>query len=106
MDLLIFNGIVNDPCIKGVLEKDNITVLRNIIEFSETEGVTDGAVREYVATRLASDDNILSRLAQANKRIGEDLYKLPLLIKKLNPNYRMELRQHAVNCFETVLYCY
>ncbi len=37
---------------------------------------------------------------------GEDLYKLPLLIKKLNPNYRMELRQHAVNCFETVLYCY
>ncbi len=79
MDLLIFNGIVNDPCIKGVLEKDNITVLRNIIEFSETEGVTDGAVREYVATRLASDDNILSRLAQANKRIGEDLYKLALM---------------------------
>lgn len=79
MDLLIFNGIVDDPCIKGVLAKDNIAVLRNIIEFSETEGVTDSAVREYVATRLANDDNILSRLAQSNKRIGDDLYRLAMM---------------------------
>lgn len=79
MDLLIFNGIVDDPCIKGVLAKDNIAVLRNIIEFSETEGVTDSAVREYVATRLANDDNILSRLAQSDKRIGDDLYRLAMM---------------------------
>lgn len=79
MDLLIFNKIEDDPCIQGVIEKDNVVVLRNIIEFSETEGVTDSAIKEYVATRLANDDNILSRLAQADKRIGEDLYKLALL---------------------------
>ena len=79
MDLLIFNKIEDDPCIKGVMEKDNVTVLRNIIEFSETEGVTNSAIKEYVATRLANDDNILSRLAQADKQIGNDLYKLALL---------------------------
>ncbi len=32
--------------------------------------------KEYVATRLANDDNILSRLAQAGKFIGDDLYRL------------------------------
>lgn len=78
MDLFIFNNIENDPCIKGVLEKDNVAVLRNIIKFSETEGVTNNAIQEYVAARLANDDNILSRLAQSDKRIGKDLYKLAL----------------------------
>ena len=53
------------------MEKDNVIVLRNIIEFSETEGVTSSAIKEYVATRLANDDNILSRLAQAGKFIIE-----------------------------------
>ena len=45
MDLLIFNKIEDDPCIKGVMEKDNVTVLRNIIEFSETEGFTNSAIK-------------------------------------------------------------
>lgn len=67
MELCIFNKIEDDLCIKGILEKDNVIVLRNIIEFSETEGVTSSAIKEYVATRLANDDNILSRLAQAGK---------------------------------------
>ena len=30
----------DDLCIKGILEKDNVIVLRNIIEFSETEGLS------------------------------------------------------------------
>ncbi|MCI8404718.1 MAG: ATP-binding protein [Clostridia bacterium] len=79
VDLLIFNKIENDSCIKGVLEKNNVAVLRGIIEFSETEGVTSSAIKEYVATRLANDDNILSHLAQSDKQIGDDLYKLALL---------------------------
>lgn len=79
MDLIVFNNIENNPCIKGVTEKDNVVVFRSIIEFSETEGVTDNAIREYAAALLANDDNILSRLAQAGKRIGEDLYKLALM---------------------------
>ena len=60
MELCIFNKIEDDLCIKGILEKDNVIVLRNIIEFSETEGVTSSAIKEYVATRLANDDNNLS----------------------------------------------
>ena len=76
MELCIFNKIEDDLCIKGILEKDNVIVLRNIIEFSETEGVTSSAIKEYVATRLANDDNILSRLAQAGKIFGEAPYKL------------------------------
>jgi len=76
LELCIFNKIEDDLCIKGILEKDNVIVLRNIIEFSETEGVTSSAIKEYVATRLANDDNILSRLAQAGKFIGDDLYRL------------------------------
>ena len=59
MDLLIFNNIERDTCIKAVAEKDNITVLREIIDFSETCGVTNNAVREYTASLLADDDNIL-----------------------------------------------
>lgn len=36
----------------------------------------------------------------------DDLFKLPLMIKELNPEYKMELRHHMPNYCETVLYCY
>lgn len=79
MDLIIFNKIEEDPCIQGVMEKNNVTLLRGIVEFSEIEGVTGSAIKEYVASRLANDDNILSRLARSGKTIGDDLYRLALL---------------------------
>ena len=91
MELCIFNKIEDDLCIKGILEKDNVIVLRNIIEFSETEGVTSSAIKEYVATRLANDDNILSRLAQAGKFIGDDLYRLAKFIKSC---FQLKLSTH------------
>lgn len=78
MDLLIFNNI-EDDCIRAVEEKDNMGVLRHIVAFSETEGVTSTAIKEYVAVRLANDDNILSRLAKSGKKIGEDLYRIALM---------------------------
>ena len=76
VDLLIFNNLENDSCIKGIAEKDDIEVMRGIIRFAEEEGITDSSIREYVSSRLANDDNILSRLAQSGKKIGNDLYKL------------------------------
>lgn len=79
MDLLIFSSIEDDPCIQAVTEKDNVGVLRRIIKFSETEGVTSSAIKEYAASKLANDDNILSRLAMSGKVIGDDLYRLALL---------------------------
>ncbi len=78
MDLFIFNRIEEDPCIAALNEKDNARILRRIIEFSETEGVTHSSIKEYVAVCLANDDNILSRLAQSGKKIGDDLYRLAL----------------------------
>lgn len=79
MDLLIFDTIDKDPCVQAVMDKDNIGVLRRVIDFCETEGVTSNAIREYIASRLANDDNILSKLAKSGKKIGEDLYKLARL---------------------------
>ena len=79
MELLIFNKIENDPCIKAVMEKDNVGVLRGVIRFCETEGVTSSAIREYTASLMANDENILSELAKSGKMIGDDLYKLALM---------------------------
>lgn len=79
MDLLIFHEIENDECIKAVEKKDNMALLKHIIEFSETEGVTNNAIKEYAAVKLANDDNILSRLAKSGKHIGEDLYRIALM---------------------------
>lgn len=79
MDLFIFDNISDDPCVKGLLEKNDKDVLKNIIRFAETEGVTTDSIREYMATLLANDDNILSQLAQSGRQIGNDLYKLALM---------------------------
>ncbi len=36
---------------------------------------------------------------------ASDLWKIPLLIKEINPNYEFKIRCHAHMCLETVLYC-
>lgn len=79
MDLFIFNGIENDKTVQAILEKDNVNLLRGVMRFAETEGVTGDSLREYVASVLANDENILSDLAKDGKDIGEDLYKLAKL---------------------------
>ena len=90
MELCIFNKIEDDLCIKGILEKDNVIVLRNIIEFSETEGVTSSAIKEYVATRLANDDNILSRLSETT---FTDLRSL-ILSRFIKSCFQLKLSTH------------
>lgn len=79
MELLIFSGIENDECVSGILEKDNSRVLRSVIRFAETEGLTNSGIKEYIASLLANDDNILSELAQSGAVIGDDLYRLAKL---------------------------
>ena len=79
MDLFIFDGIKDDPIVNAILEKDNATLLRGIVRFAETEGVTEDSLREYIATLLANDENVLSMLARGQKRIGDDLYRLAML---------------------------
>ncbi|MDY3031154.1 MAG: ATP-binding protein [Clostridia bacterium] len=79
MNLLIFNNIEKDACIQGIAAKDNTSVLRSIVRFAETEGLTENSIREYIASLMANDDNILSELAGTGAKIGEDLYRIALL---------------------------
>ncbi len=79
MDLFIFDKIQNDKTIQAILEKDNTALLKGVITFAETEGVTDDSLREYVASVLANDENVLSELVRSGKNIGDDLIKLAML---------------------------
>lgn len=76
MNLIIFGRLERDICVKSILEKNNTEVLRAIINFAETEGVTNNSIREYVSVLLANDDNIISSLAQSGKKIGDELMKI------------------------------
>lgn len=46
------------------------------------------------------------RLAISIYHKDEDLYELPMEIKKLNPSYKFAMRQHKPQFSETVLYCW
>lgn len=76
LDLVIFDNFEKDPCINGIENKDNLSVMRGVVKFAEEEGVTDNSIREYVVSLLANDENILSLLSRADKQIGSDLYKV------------------------------
>ncbi len=76
MELYIYNKIAENECVKGILNKDNIVLMRKIIEFAENCGITKESIREYIVTLLADDDNVLSRIAQSGGKIGKDLHKI------------------------------
>ncbi len=79
MNLIIFSKIERDICVKSLLEKNNTEVLRQIINFAETEGITNNSICEYISVLLSNDDNIISRLAQSGKKIGDELMKVALM---------------------------
>ena len=79
MDLFIFDKIQDDKIVNAVIAKDNLELLRGIVNFAETEGVTEDSLREYIATLLANDENVLSMLARGGKKIGDDLKRLAML---------------------------
>lgn len=78
MDLVIFNDAVHDEAVAALCDSDGVTAMRHIVRFAETEGVTEDGVREYVITKLADCDNILSRIARSGREIGADLYSASL----------------------------
>lgn len=79
MDLFIFENIDKDKTVNAVIEKDNTQLLRGIVKFAELEGVTEDSLREYIATLLANDDNVLSGIVKSGKNVGKDLYRLASL---------------------------
>lgn len=86
MDLLIFDSILNDSCIQGLTEKDDLEVMKRIVCFAETEGITSDSICEYVSSLLANNENIISYLAQSGKKIGSDLYRLAM--RDINQIYK------------------
>ena len=70
MDLFIFYKITNDKIVQAILEKNNTELLRGIVNFAETEGVTADSLREYIATLLANDENVLSILKSSTLHRG------------------------------------
>lgn len=78
MDLVIFNDAVHDEAVQALANRDSVTAMRHIVRFAENEGVTEDGVKEYVVTKLAEHDNILSQIARSGRPIGEDLYAAAL----------------------------
>ncbi len=78
MELYLYNNIENDECVKGILDKENTALMRSIIEFAESFGVTKNSIREYIVTLLINDDNVFSRIAQSGGEIGKDLKRIAL----------------------------
>lgn len=75
---------------------DNITMIKMDIEGSEYEAL------------IGSRDTILHnkpKLAICVYHLAADLWKIPLLIKSFDKNYKLYLRHHNKKCwYETVLY--
>ena len=46
------------------------------------------------------------RIALCIYHSGVDMFSIPLLIKKINPEYKMAVRHHSYDILETVLYAY
>lgn len=78
MDLLVFQRILDNEAVKAVMHNNYPVALRNIIDFSEKNGVTTKAAKEFIISLLIDDDNILSQLLQNGKHIGEDLHRAAL----------------------------
>ncbi len=80
----------------SILENKRITILKLDIEGAEMQGL-EGAI------------NILKtqkpKLAICLYHKPEDLWEVPVYIKKINPNYRMVIKHHrTLNYTDTVLY--
>lgn len=73
MNLYVLNTITNDIVINALISGQPEKVMHSIISFAETEGVTDNAFHEYVVSLIANNDNIVSKLAGAGKKIGKGL---------------------------------
>lgn len=75
MELYILNDIMADNVVKSIMIGQPFKAMNEMITFAETCGVTDNSVREYIASLIANDDNIVSLLAGSKRKIGEDLKK-------------------------------
>ncbi len=78
MELLVFQRVLDNEAVKAVMHSNYPAALRSIIDFSEKNGVTTKASKEFIINLLIDDDNILSQLLQNGMHIGEDLHRAAL----------------------------
>lgn len=93
-------------------EKQNIVSLDAFFDKKETRRVTfiKADIEGYERQMLLGARNIieenLPKLAICIYHNPEDLYTIPLLIKSFSNRYKMDIRKHAYDDSEIVLYCY
>lgn len=90
------DNFINVINIDKICSSDDITMIKMDIEGSEYEAL------------VGSKDTILRtkpKLAICVYHLASDLWKIPLLIKSFDKNYKLYLRHHNKKCwYETVLY--
>ena len=77
-------------------EEKSIDFIKMDIEGAEIEAIK-GAINVLIDNKPA--------LAICVYHFLDDLWKIPLLINRINPDYKMYLGHHSENQWETVLYC-
>lgn len=67
-------------------------------------------IESFEESMIRGGKNIIKRdkpkIAVCIYHNASDMYRIPLLIKEINPNYRLSVRQHYFGMCETVLYAY
>ena len=76
MKLMIFNKTEYDEVISALLGGKGLdTVMSKIIEFAELSAVGGDVLKEYLVSKLADDDNVLSRILGSGNTAGASLKK-------------------------------
>jgi FkbM family methyltransferase len=84
-------------CVDGILNNNRATIIKMDIEGAEYEAIK-GAKQTI--------ENVSPSLMISLYHRNEDLFKLPLLIKSINPDYKFFIRhQLYIPAWETNLYC-
>lgn len=89
------NEEINVKTLDGAIYEDAPTYIKMDIEGSELEALK-GCRRIIKSYR--------PKLAISIYHKPEDLFEIPILIKEMNPDYRLIIRQYANSKFETVCY--
>ncbi len=90
------DSFINVINIDKVCKGDDITMIKMDIEGSEYEALT-GSRNTILRTK--------PKLAICVYHLASDLWKIPILIKSFDKNYKFYLRHHNKKCwYETVLY--
>lgn len=74
VELMVYHNVAMDSVVQNIENGHIHSAMQQIIEFSENSGVTGDGVWEYIMTKLADDENVLSNIVQAGGVVGDDLY--------------------------------